>query len=138
MKGLSLHQPWIWAVLHAGKHVENRPWAPPIGMIEQRIALHSTKGFDDDGLQYLWKLGIRTQDEYPRGAILGVATIDRVVTVNTTLAEDQKQWFFGEYGWLLKDVRALQRPIPCRGLQRLWTVPDAIVQDIHDQLSEAA
>jgi hypothetical protein len=27
MKCVSLHQPWAWAVLHAGKKVENRTWA---------------------------------------------------------------------------------------------------------------
>lgn len=26
MKGLSLRQPWAWAVVHAGKTIENRRW----------------------------------------------------------------------------------------------------------------
>ena len=27
MKAVSVHQPWAWAILHAGKNVENRTWA---------------------------------------------------------------------------------------------------------------
>jgi hypothetical protein len=27
MKALSIHQPWAWAILHAGKTVENRTWS---------------------------------------------------------------------------------------------------------------
>lgn len=35
-------------------------------------------------------------------------------------------WFAGPFGWLLDDVRALPEPIPCRGFQKLWKVPDDI------------
>ncbi len=28
MKALSIRQPWAWAILHAGKDVENRSWRP--------------------------------------------------------------------------------------------------------------
>jgi hypothetical protein len=27
MKALSIHQPWTWAILNAGKTVENRRWS---------------------------------------------------------------------------------------------------------------
>ena len=27
MKALSIHQPWAWAILNAGKTVENRTWS---------------------------------------------------------------------------------------------------------------
>lgn len=37
-----------------------------------------------------------------------------------------RPWFVGRYGWLLDDRRALPEPIPCRGMQGLWTVPDAV------------
>ena len=26
MKALSIRQPWAWAILHAGKDIENRDW----------------------------------------------------------------------------------------------------------------
>ena len=140
MKALSLSQPWLWAVLYAGKHVENRSWPPPIDMIEQRIALHAAKSWDDDAISFFIKLGIEhphRKDLYTAGAIVGVATIDRVVTTDKTIADDQKRWFFGEYGWLLKDVRPLKSPIPATGRQKLWTMSPEIEGAVMLQLGLA-
>lgn len=125
MRFLSFSQPWLWAILDpiARKHVENRSWAPPIAMIDQRIALHAAKSWDADAIGFFLKLGIdhfpARRDLYPAGAIIGVATIDRVVTEARTLAPDQARWFFGEFGWILTDVRPLSAPIPMKGAQGL-------------------
>lgn len=40
----------------------------------------------------------------------------------TTLAPEQRRWFFGPIGYVLRDVRALATPVPCRGWQGLWTL----------------
>ncbi len=36
---------------------------------------------------------------------------------------DQRRWFFGPVGYVLRDVRALAVPVPCRGWQGFWTLP---------------
>lgn len=118
MRVLSFSQPWLWAILNAGKRVENRTWAPPIHMIDQRIALHAAMSWDDSAIGYFTEFGIEfpaRYDMYPRGQIVGVATIDRVVTEVRTLSADQARWFFGPYGWILRDVRELTEPIEHRG-----------------------
>jgi hypothetical protein len=148
MKALSLSQPWCWAVLHANKHIENRSWQPPIEMIGQQIVLHAAKSWDDER-QYVYRehghLGLLTpigmllamgleppsrRDLYQVSALVGIATIDRVVTKSDTLPEDQKRWFFGEYGWVLTNVLSLPRPIACTGKQGLWTVPAPLTAEI--------
>ena len=43
-----MRQPWPWAILHAGKRIENRTWAPPVEMIGQRFLLHAAKGCTGD------------------------------------------------------------------------------------------
>lgn len=145
MKALSFSQPWLWAVLHAGKHVENRSWAPPIHMIDQRIALHAAASWDGKpeyqtvhaGLAgcakltpigYLLALGIEPPQRralYDAGVICATAVIDRVVTEDRTLPEDQKRWFFGTFGWILRDVRLLNTPVVATGKLGLWEVPQA-------------
>lgn len=141
MRGLSLSQPWCWAILHGGKRVENRTWAPPIAMIDQVIALHAAKSWDDEGMRYLLRFGIDAParfDLYPRAGVVGTARIDRVVTEARTLAPDQARWYMGPenadgktvYGWILADVRVLTTPIPCRGLQGLWPVPLEVERQI--------
>lgn len=118
MRVLSFSQPWLWAILHAGKRVENRKWAPPIHMIDQRIALHAALSWDNDAVGFLMRFGIEIPgrfDSYPKGQIVGVATIDRVVTEVRTLTWDQARWFFGPFGWLFTDVRELTEPIEAKG-----------------------
>ena len=34
----------------------------------------------------------------------------------------------GRYAWLLDDVRALAEPVPCRGRQGLWTLPEEVAR----------
>lgn len=167
MKALSLSQPWCWSIFDpvADKGIENRSWAPPIAMIGQVIAIHAAKSWDDkraytppkdhcstcrDGFGgytptgYLLHLGIdhapARKERYPSSVIVGVATIDRIITEARTLVglgrPSQKRWFFGPFGWVLTDRRALSRPIPCAGKQGLWTVPEEHEREILIQLRE--
>ena len=41
MKALSIRQPWTWAILHAGKTIENRSWATDY---RGPLLLHAAKG----------------------------------------------------------------------------------------------
>jgi hypothetical protein len=127
-------------------------------MIEQRIALHAAKSWDGERrygpnkdltpIGLLLSFGLEPPariDLYAKSAIVGVATIDRVVTEGRTIRDDQRRWYFGSertpsaseetvYGWILRDVQLLT-PIPCAGKQGLWTVPDAIAATITEELA---
>lgn len=51
----------------------------------------------------------------------------------------ENEFAFGDYSrgrwaWLLKNIRALATPIPCRGEQSLWDVPAATLAQINAQL----
>lgn len=138
MKFLSFSQPWLWAILDpiARKHVENRVWQPPIAMIGQRFALHAAKSWDADAMAMFIRFGIdapNRYDSYDKSAIVGVATIDRIVTTDKTLPPDQARWFFGPFGWILSDVRKLATPIPMKGAQGLRGLAPEIVLQINAQ-----
>jgi hypothetical protein len=136
MRGLSFSQPWLWAVQHAGKDIENRDWPPPIEMIGKQIALHAAKSFDDGGVHSLAQLGIADRpDTYEKSAIVAVATIDRVVTETKSLTASQRRWFFGKYGWILTDVITLGKSIPWDGALGLWIVPPIVEGLIRRQLA---
>jgi len=114
---LSIRQPWAWAILHAGKDVENRSWRTSRrGM----IALHASKGmtlaeyrdcFDtvrdittgrrDAAGVPVGRPDFPAIDDLQRGGIVGVA---RIVDCVMTSASP---WFFGEFGFLLAEVRAV-------------------------------
>ena len=156
MKALTLKQPWAWAVAHAGKDVENRTWKPPQSVIGQRIAIHAGKAWSEASR---WALQMFADGLFPPaephivfGAIIAVATIGGWVTdggnYETRLFAGNylgaaplavkkarhSKWFAGPYGWLLTDVIALPKPIPCKGQQGLWTVPADIEAEIDRQL----
>jgi ASCH domain len=47
MKALSIRQPWAWAILRAGKRIENREWrAPP--SYRGPLLIHASKGCTRD------------------------------------------------------------------------------------------
>ena len=70
-----------------------------------------------------------------RRAIVAVARLSDVrpsLELETTVSAIERlygNYAPGRYGWILADVRALAAPIPCRGAQGLFDVPelDAII-----------
>ena len=42
-QALTVHQPWAWAVCHAGRNLENRDWRPPPYIAHRSIAIHASR-----------------------------------------------------------------------------------------------
>lgn len=140
MLALSITQPWGWAILNAGKDIENRDWSTDYRGV---IAIHAPKkisngdeySFDISFIKAMWGLSHKGTLKMPNrkdhitSAIIGIATIIDCVRYH------QSPWFQGEYGFVLKDVIALSEPISCAGALKLWRVSDEIEAQIHDQLS---
>ena len=123
MKAVTLWRPWDHAILYGGKRIENRPWKPWPSIIGKRIALHSGRKYDTEGAQWMLSQGLYTPpppSECIAGAIVGTATVSGFVT------DSDSSWFFGPYGWVLMDVKALPEPILCRGAQGLWNLPKQV------------
>lgn len=134
---LSVRQPWAWAVVHAGKDIENRSrFAITKGGLKQfrRIAVHAAIGMTQDeyenGRSFMARLGIicPRPDELVRGGIIGAVTITDVVKYS------ESPWFFGPCGLVLQDPVSFD-PIACKGALGLftWVRPP----EHADQLAEA-
>lgn len=106
---LSVRQPWAWAIIHAGKDIENRSWqAVNHGLkMRGRIAIHAAKGLTraeyDSAAAFMASIGVQCPParELLRGGIIGSVDVIDVVT-----ASDSK-WFFGPRGLVLAN------PQPC-------------------------
>lgn len=114
-KALSVRQPWAWAIVHAGKDIENRSAAAVRhGMRPGPIAIHASKGMTRDeyefARQFMLSIGITCPrpDNLVRGAIIGAVTVEAIV------AESDSRWFFGPRGLVLSDARAV-KPIAASG-----------------------
>lgn len=121
---LSIRQPWAWAIIHAGKDIENRDWSTKF---RGPVCIHAAKGmtgaeFEDFNMTLRGVSRIRPSylppkcefplaDNLKRGGIIGTAEI-----VDCVDASDSP-WFFGRYGFVLRNAQPVDF-IPCRGA--LW------------------
>jgi len=139
MIALSVRQPWAWAILHAGKDVENRRWSLPERWVGQRIMLHASKGCTcdeyDDGV---FTIAIKAKDvtvppleALPRGAIVGAFTITG--ELHPVLGPEPRMngWHAtSQYGWLLADIVELPMVIPCSGRMGFWPLPHEVADAV--------
>ena len=131
MKALSIRQPWAWMILHAGKDVENRTWPTDY---RGWVAIHAAAGCTHDEFEdaMMWVGTILRPDErlpteayrmtfdtLQRGCIVGAAVLHDCVS-----HQHRSRWFQGPYGFLLRDVLVLEKPIPMKGHLGLWECPE--------------
>ena len=157
MKAITIHQPWASCIALGSKRIENRTWAPPSSLIGERIAIHSSRQYDEVAsmrLEHdkLIDVEIASHAALHRGCIVAVATLRgwvdarkpgatvwTPVSLERELTGDEKAaqrvWWAGPVGWWLGDVQPLKRPISCRGYQGLWPVSDELYTEIEERLA---
>ena len=109
---ISIRQPWAWAIIHAGKDVENRTWSTSF---RGPVVIHAAKGMTRDeneaaaGFMH-FQLGIVAplSIHLPRGGIVGVAEITGCVN------RSGSPWFFGPWGFTIANAQPVDF-IPCKG-----------------------
>ena len=147
MKALSIRQPWIWAILHSDKRVENRDWKPrnPNLHFRGECYIHASLKLDadcvDDIRDIFYATGkdpllvpnpaARSADDpdnpYPLGGIVGRARVTGIIRQSTS------PWFFGPLALVLEDVKPVPF-VPCKGKLGFFDVP----KDVAAQLKAAA
>lgn len=106
---LSVRQPWAWAIIHAGKDIENRSWQAISHGFDRRgrIAIHASKGLSRDEYKNAKDFMGSIRVECPaacdllRGGIIGSVDVTDVVD------DSDSDWFFGPRGIVMRN------PVPC-------------------------
>jgi hypothetical protein len=113
MLALSVRQPWAWLIIHGHsqnkKDIENRTWPTKV---RGRVLVHASRGmtrqeYDDvrGWLRRFNRPGVYSDMPYPlplvsdlqRGGIIGsVEIVDCVM-------QSASPWFFGPFGFVLRD-----------------------------------
>jgi hypothetical protein len=156
MRALTLRHPWAFSIAHWGKRIENRSWKPPTALIGQRIAIHGgAKPGKADGYRagavrifadlfevYGHPAAFHEATTYRELAnialnessgIVATAIIERWVKFGSDDIAEQDPWFDkqpGNIGWVLRDVVTLEKPVPCKGAQGLWNLPDDVLAQV--------
>lgn len=121
VKALSIKQPYPHYIFNQGKDVENRDW-PTRGrgwfLIHAGVSKSELDKEDPDDMAL------------PRGGIVGVARIVDCVT------EMDSNWFFGRYGFVLRDAVAISL-VPCKGQLSFFTIDQATADAVAQALLTA-
>ena len=121
MKALTIWQPHAWAIIYAGKDIENRNWWPfkYRGPLLIHAGAHRDRADYDAARSWLFGRGavapLRNSADY--GGVIG-----RVELVDVVQRHDSP-WFEGKYGLVLANPEPLPFT-PWRGAQGLFDIPE--------------
>lgn len=140
MRALTVWQPWAGLMAAGIKLVENRSRrivSPK--HFGSRIAIHAGARLDSEGLRAIRASWPEDVDRAVKliaqlGAVLAVATVVGVHEHGDL--GDQERWYCGPIGYVLRDVRALATPVPCRGHLGLWTLPADVERAVVAQIGD--
>lgn len=115
-RALSIRQPWAWAIINAGKDIENRTWATNY---RGPVFIHASRKLDADAAYYTdprFKLkGCPYPHLFSTGGIIGI--VDIVDCVQKHISP----WFDGPYGFVLANPRVVDYT-PCPGRLSIFHV----------------
>jgi hypothetical protein len=124
-KVLTIKQPWAWAIVHAGKRIENRPWRTDYrGTLFIHASQRRSHRRADDVrlvsiLSDLDGPRLPSRDELIYSAIIGRCQLVDCVPIDEV---SSNPWAFGPWCWILENVEAIE-PFACPGQLSLWPAP---------------
>jgi len=133
MRALSLRQPWATAIALGIKRVETRHWQTAY---TGPLAIHAAKRWGPDECEFAiaeHALG-RLPKRIPLGAIVATATLlgcRRTEDVEHQVGAIERiygNYTAGRFAWFLSDIVALDEPIPFKGAQGFFNVPDELLK----------
>lgn len=156
LRGLTLTQPWATLIAIGENSIETRSWGTSF---RGEIVIQSAKGFPRDARELCTASPYREvlaaaayleADDLPRGEIIAVADLVDVMrfarSSHREIQAAAKRGEFprheadfgdfssGRYGWVLKNVRQLENPVPFKGMLGLWKVPPRVELMVRKEL----
>ncbi len=128
MKCITVRHPHAWAIVHMGKDIENRSWATKYRgpLLIHAASTMSAAEYGDFAEFFCADIGhghmpSPSQLRGTLGHIIGI------VDVVDCVEKSKSPWFFGEYGFVLRNARPLI-PVKWKGKLNLFDVPgDALM-----------
>jgi hypothetical protein len=114
---LTVKQPWAWAIIHAGKDVENRGrYCSYRGL----LLIHAGQSVDPAGVEFLKRRGV----ELPPEALQGGRIVGSV-QVTGCVGDSPSRWAFrGSWHILLADPAPATQAVRARGQLSLVNPPE--------------
>lgn len=131
MRAISLWQPWATAVAIGIKQVETRHWRTEY---TGPIAIHAAKRWQKPEREFaaIEQAAGRLPQILPLGVIVATAIIYGYQrTEDAEVGEVERiygNYEPGRFAWFMRDIVALDVPIPFAGRQGFFNVPDAMLR----------
>lgn len=132
---LTLHQPWAWSICHAGKRVENREWAPHLSKGDV-FAIHAGQRYDREDASWIFHMhdaSVPPEEEITKGAVVAVVRLGDVLERHRRPRAPDLWHAAAKFWWQLSEVIVLPSPVACRGKQKLWVMPDDVLESVVEQ-----
>lgn len=154
-RALSIRQPWAWAILRAGKRIENRDWKGHGGNsgrdkgFRGEFYIHASMAPTPrrmrDEIEDFIDFVLQRRISLPRGAVEdkltprglldeqgGIVGIARVVDIRPNGDAPTDPWAIaGCLGIVLADVRPVPF-VPCKGALGWWKVPADVLAKLRE------
>lgn len=112
MLALSVRQPWAWAILCAGKDIENRSWST---RQRGRVFIHAAKSaLRDEYEEAAAFIAERSAIAVPRRAAIPRGMLIGSVEIVDCVSASDSPWFVGPFGFVLRNPELIE-PVPCVG-----------------------
>ena len=143
IKAVTIIQPWASLITLGEKQIETRSWP---ANYKGPLAIHAGKKIDLEACRnprikaLLEKHGITIPERLPTGCVLSNCKLIECVQMQSgnnkhcvevpgyKLSDQEYELGYyspGRWGWILANIVKPPRPIPARGMQRLWNFDTA-------------
>jgi activating signal cointegrator 1 len=131
MRAISLWQPWASAVALGVKRVETRHWSTNY---TGPLVIHAAKRWTRSEREFAeieHTLG-RLPSRLPLGALVATCALigcRRTEDVSHQLGSIERMYgdyYPGRFAWFLSDIKPFAEPIPWKGAQGFFNVPDDV------------
>lgn len=133
MRAISLWQPWASAIALELKKVETRHWSTPY---RGPLVIHASKRWDRDQRDFAADNHLR---DLPFGALIcvvGLVDVRKSEEMIAYVSDLEKRYGnFGpnRYGWCLSAPTVFAKPIPFKGHQGFFDVPDELLPAMNEE-----
>lgn len=147
MRAIGLWQPWGEWLINGDKLIETRP-RPMRTLVGQRVAIHATLREPMEAraaaitAAYEARLPLPDLDKLPHGALIGTVFVDECFQMTATYVRYVREhwprefalgdYAEGRWAFTLKDPMPFSWPVPWRGKQGVFMVPDELLHEHHD------
>ena len=133
LPAISIRQPWAWAILHAGKDVENRTWPLSKRYMNKPILLHVGKRIEREDVIHLLHLGFSVPENLETGGIVGL------IVFSGYGYDSNSQWAaMDQCNWRIDTQRTKPLPFfPCPGRLGFFEVDYPYAEDLRRAMEVA-